>query len=79
MAVMHCDSPEALNAAVKMGIGIGFLYRDAVQPEISRGEMMCAKVPELKLRANTVLAYHKARPLNVHAREFLALVGHEAR
>jgi DNA-binding transcriptional LysR family regulator len=75
--VMQCDSPEGLKTAVKMGVGIGFLYWDAVEPEISRGELMFADLPELNLRADTVLAYRKDKPLNVHARDFLALLHHE--
>ena len=72
--VMHCDSPEGLKAAVKMGIGVGFLYQDAIEPEIRRGDMMFATVPELDLRADTVVTYHKDRPINAHARAFLALL-----
>jgi DNA-binding transcriptional LysR family regulator len=75
--VMQCDSPEGLKTAVKMGVGIGFLYWDAVEPEVSRGELIFADLPELNLRADTVLAYHKDKSLSSHARDFLALLDHE--
>jgi DNA-binding transcriptional LysR family regulator len=75
--VMQCDSPEGLKTAVKMGVGIGFLYWDAVEAEISRGELRFAALPELDLRADTVLAYRKDKSLNSHAREFLALLDYE--
>jgi DNA-binding transcriptional LysR family regulator len=75
--VMQCDSPEGLKTAVKMGVGIGFLYWDAVESEIVRGELRFAELPELDLRADTVLAYRKDKPLNSHAREFLALLDHD--
>ena len=75
--VMQCDSPEGLKTAVKMGVGIGFLYWDAVEPEISRGELTFADLPELNFRAETVLAYHKDKPLSSHARDFLTLLDHE--
>ena len=35
--IMRCDSPESLTAAVKMGIGVGFLHQDAIEPEMRRG------------------------------------------
>lgn len=72
--VMQCDSPEGLKTAVKMGVGIGFLYWDAVEPEISRGELRFADVVELNLRADTIVAYRQDKPLNSHARDFLALL-----
>jgi DNA-binding transcriptional LysR family regulator len=72
--VMHCDSPESLKAAVKMGIGVGFLYQDAIDPEMRRGDVMSATVPELDLRADTVVTYLKDRPLTPYAQSFLALL-----
>ncbi len=74
--VMRCDSPESLTAAVKLGIGVGFLHRDAIEPEMRRGDLTFATVPELALGGETFVTYHKERTLNAHARAFLALLNH---
>lgn len=72
--VMYCDSPEALKATVKMGVGIGILYRDVVEPDIRRGDLKIIKVPELEIPVHSFIVYQKERRLSATAQEFLSLL-----
>lgn len=71
--IMRCDSPEAVKAAVKTGIGLGVSYRDILEPDI-RGNLKVIKVPELKTQVNSFIIYHKDRPLSPSAQKFLTLL-----
>jgi DNA-binding transcriptional LysR family regulator len=72
--IMYCDSPEAVKAAVKAGIGVGISYRDIVEPDVKKGDLKVIKVPELKTQINSFIIYPKERPLSPIAQEFLTLL-----
>lgn len=72
--VMHCESPEALKTAVRNGVGIGFLFDDAVKQAIARGGFIRLRLRGLDMRGQTQIIYHKARPLSFHAAAFLKLL-----
>lgn len=74
---MECESPDAVKAAVKKGMGLGILYRDTVAADI-RGHLKIIRIPELKMEGNSFIIYHKEKPLSPNARDFLALL-HEWR
>jgi DNA-binding transcriptional LysR family regulator len=72
--VMHCDSPEAAKATVKMGAGIGILNREVLEPELGRGDLKTIRVPELELTSYNFVIYHKNRALSTQANMFLRLL-----
>ncbi len=72
--IMHCESPEAVKAAVKTGIGLGVSYRDIVEPNLKGSDLKVIKVPELKTQVNSFIIYHKDRPLSPNAQEFLTFL-----
>ena len=72
--VLECESAEAVKSAVKVGVGLGILYRDIVEPDVKRGELKIIKVPELKMKVDTFIIYPKESPLSPHAQDFLTLL-----
>lgn len=72
--VMYCESPEALKTAVKTGMGVGTTYKDMVEHDVRRGELKVIDVPELNMRVDSFIIYHKEKPLSADAKDFLALL-----
>jgi LysR family transcriptional regulator, low CO2-responsive transcriptional regulator len=73
--VMHCESVSALKAAVKAGIGVGFLYRDVVQSELADGSFKVIKIPELRqFDIKCFAMYRNNTQLSVEAKEFIDLL-----
>ncbi|MCH8054682.1 MAG: LysR family transcriptional regulator, partial [Deltaproteobacteria bacterium] len=74
--VMNCESPEALKATVKTGMGLGILYRDIVEPYVKTGELKIIKVPELKMKIDSCIIYLKGKEkaLSPHFQDFLTLL-----
>ncbi len=72
--VLQCESAEAVKSAVKVGVGLGILYRDIVEPDVKRGELKIFKIPESKMKVDTYIIYPKERALSPHARGFLTLL-----
>ena len=72
--VMHCETAEAVKAAVKRRMGLGILYRDLVQPDIRRGDLKIIRVPGLEMHTDSFIIYPKQKPLSSDARDFLALL-----
>ncbi len=68
---MYCDSPEAMKAAVKRGMGVGISYRDYVEGERS---LRIIKIRELENQINRHIIYHKEKLLSPHARNLLTLL-----
>ncbi len=71
---MQCESPEALKATVKTGMGLGILYRDIVEPYVKTGELKIIKVPELKMKVDTFIIYRKEDSLSPDTQDFLTLL-----
>ena len=66
---------EAVKAAVRMGMGIGILYKSAVARRLANGNLKMVHVPELKaLGIKSYIVYDRRRPLSPIAEEFLELL-----
>jgi len=77
--VMQCDSPEAIKVAVKAGLGLAVLHRDAAEPELKTGDLKMIKISDLKLEIDSFVVYPKERPLSLCAQSFLGLLRQRAR
>jgi DNA-binding transcriptional LysR family regulator len=71
---MACESPEAIKQAVSQGLGIGFLYYDAVRDSVDRGSFKLINIRGVNLVGQTYIICHKERPLSPNAQEFLKLL-----
>jgi DNA-binding transcriptional LysR family regulator len=73
--VLECESVEAVKAAVKTGLGMGFQYRDAVKSDLRNGHLSAISLPILKkLRVNWFILCRKDDDLSANAKDFLALL-----
>ena len=72
--VMRCDTPEGVKEAVRNKLGVGLLFRGAVENNIKRGEFKVIKLPVDALEATNFIVYHKSKPLSSLAQEFLTLL-----
>jgi LysR family transcriptional regulator, low CO2-responsive transcriptional regulator len=73
--VLECESAEAVKAAVKAGIGMGFQYRDAVESDLRNGHLRNISIPMLKkLRVNWYILSKRNNSLSGNAKDFLALL-----
>jgi DNA-binding transcriptional LysR family regulator len=71
---LRCESPDAIKAAVRAGIGIGILYEDAVKAEINKGEFKIVKLSDLNLEGESWIVYRRDEGLMPAAVEFLRLL-----
>ena len=68
----RCELSSAVKAAVRLGMGVGILYRNAVASRVARGNLKLVNVPELKsLGIKSFIAYDKRKPLTPMAQQFL--------
>lgn len=72
--VMYCESSEALKAAVRAKMGLGIIYKDLVQGEVARREFKIIQVPELLMRSESYIIYHREKALSENAKTFLTLL-----
>jgi DNA-binding transcriptional LysR family regulator len=76
---VRCEASGAVKAAVRLGMGVGILYRDAVASRVAKGNLRVINVPELKqMKATSFIIYDKRKPLSAMAQEFLQIL-HEKR
>jgi DNA-binding transcriptional LysR family regulator len=72
---LRCEAYQVVKTAVRMGMGIGILYRDVVVSNLARGNLKLIHVPELKeIGMTSVVVYDGRKPLSPIARDFLALL-----
>ena len=72
---VRCEMSEAVKAAVRMGMGIGILYKSAIARPLANGNLKIVHVPELKaLGIKSYIAYDQRRPLSPIAEKFLELL-----
>jgi DNA-binding transcriptional LysR family regulator len=77
--VLSCEVSAAVKAAVRMGMGVGILYRNAVASRAARGKLKVLDVPELKqMETKSFIIYDRRKPLTSVAQEFLQIL-HEKR
>jgi DNA-binding transcriptional LysR family regulator len=72
--VMHCETAEAVKAAVRTGIGVGILYRDLVEPDRRRGDLKIIHVPGFEMHVDSFIIYPTGKPLSANAADFLTLL-----
>jgi len=73
--VMRCEVSSAVKAAVRLGMGVGLLYRNAVASRVARGNLRLINVPELKeLGFNSFAIYDRRKPLAPIAQDFLQIL-----
>jgi DNA-binding transcriptional LysR family regulator len=73
---LRVETPDAMKAAVKAGIGLGVFFREHVERDIKRGTLKVIKIPGVKFNWNfrSYIIYHKKHTLSPHASEFLSLL-----
>jgi LysR family transcriptional regulator, transcriptional activator of the cysJI operon len=75
---MRCEVSGAVKAAVRMGMGVGILYRNAVASRVMKGSLRLINVPELReMGIKSFLVHDKRKPLTPMAREFRQIVREE--
>ena len=72
---LRCEVSSAVKAAVRIGMGVGILYRNAVASRVARGNLSLINVPELKeLGFKSFIIYDRRKPLAPMAQEFLQIL-----
>lgn len=67
---LECDSPEAVKAAVRSGMGVGVLFRARLEHD--RDGLRIVEIPELQsVTRKAYIVYDKRRPLSPLAHDFL--------
>jgi DNA-binding transcriptional LysR family regulator len=75
---MRCEVSGAVKAAVRMGMGVGILYRNAVASRVTKGSLRLINVPELRdMGIKSFLVYDKRKPLTPMAQAFRQIVRQE--
>jgi DNA-binding transcriptional LysR family regulator len=76
---LRCESSSAVKAAVRLGMGVGILYRNSVAGRVARGNLKLLNVPELRqIKIKSFIICDRRRPLAPLAQEFLQIL-HEKR
>jgi DNA-binding transcriptional LysR family regulator len=73
---LSVETPDAMKAAVKAGMGLGVFFREHVEQDIKRGSLKIINIPEMKFnwKFSTYIIYHKERSLSLYATNFLTLL-----
>jgi DNA-binding transcriptional LysR family regulator len=76
---LRCEGSTTVKAAVRLGMGVGILYRNAVASRVARGSLRLLNVPELKqMGIKSFIIFDKRKALAPMAQEFLQIM-HEKR
>ena len=71
---LRCDVSGAVKAAVRMGMGVGILYRNAIASRVAKGNLRLINIPELKeLGIKSFIVYDKRKALAAMGQEFLKI------
>jgi DNA-binding transcriptional LysR family regulator len=72
---LRCEASSTVKAAVRMGMGVGILYRNAVASRVAAGVLKLLNVPELKqMGIQSFIVFDKRKPLAPMAQEFLQIL-----
>ena len=72
---LRCEASTSVKAAVRMGMGVGILYRNAVASRVAKGNLKLLNVPELKQMAiQSFSIFDRRKPLAPMAQEFLQIL-----
>ena len=77
--VLRCEASTTVKAAVRMGMGVGILYRNAIASRVAKGNLKIINIPELKeMGIKSFVVYDKRKPLAPMAQEFLQILRDKA-
>jgi DNA-binding transcriptional LysR family regulator len=72
---VRCEASAAVKAAVRAGMGVGILYRNAVASRLMAGRWKLVNVPELQeMGVRSFFVYDRRKPLDRLTEEFLKSV-----
>jgi len=72
---LRCEASTTVKSAVRMGMGVGILYRNAVASRVATGNLKLLNVPELKqMGIHSFIIFDKRKPLAPMAQEFLQIL-----
>ncbi|MFQ5656326.1 MAG: selenium metabolism-associated LysR family transcriptional regulator [Candidatus Methylomirabilales bacterium] len=71
---MELGSTEAVKQAVAENLGVSIVSKFAITLEILQGRLTAVRLPELNLRRQLFITYHKGRTLSAAAQEFCQLL-----
>jgi DNA-binding transcriptional LysR family regulator len=71
---LRCDSPDAVKSAVQKGLGLGIVYRDVIQSEISEGKFKLVQFKGVNFVGQSFIVYNRASSLTQPAVDFLTLL-----
>ena len=76
---LRCEASTTVKAAVRMGMGVGILYRNAIASRVAKGNLKIINVPELKeMGIKSFVVYDKRKALAPMAQEFLQILREKA-
>ena len=72
---LRCEASSTVKAAVRMGMGVGILYQNAVATRVAKGDLRLLNVPELKeMGIKSSIIYDRRKLLTPMAQEFLQML-----
>jgi DNA-binding transcriptional LysR family regulator len=71
---MELGSTEAIKQAVAANLGVSIVSKFAISLEMQQGRLAVAKLPDLNLRRQLFIIYHRGRTLSPAAEEFCSLL-----
>src|SRR5262245_13884967 len=72
---LRCEASSTGKAAVRMGSGVGILYRNAIAPRVAKGDLKLLNVPELKeMWIKSSIIYDRRKILTPMAQGFLRML-----
>jgi len=72
---LRCQASTSVKTAVRMGMGVGILYGNAVASQVAKGTLRLINVPELKqMGIQSFVIFDKRKPLAPMAQEFLQIL-----
>jgi DNA-binding transcriptional LysR family regulator len=71
---LQCESPDAVESAVRRNVGVGILYYECIKDAVERGELKVLNIPEFELKGESFIVYRKEPRLSADARDFLVLL-----
>jgi len=72
---LRCEASTTVKSAVRMGMGVGILYRNAVASRVASGNLKLLNVPDLKqMGIHSFIIFDKRKPLAPMAQEFLQIL-----
>jgi DNA-binding transcriptional LysR family regulator len=72
---LRCEASSTVKAAVRMGMGVGILYRNAIATRVAKGDLRLLNVPELKeMGIKSSIIYDRRKILTPMAQGFLRML-----